>query len=204
MESQGRPWDRQTDGNGKPEPILWFSRFESYRLLGPKRSLLAVYNKEREKAGKSGAKRTPSSWDKQARAWNWQGRAEAWDAAEAERERLEREAEERRLREQARQTRRSLLGVGHNLLAKATLVYMGKDAAIPDVQTVLRLLSAIEKFNKDSREEYGDIPAQDINVRGVVGAVGLSADDMAQARDSIFKFEQELLGGRESTDPDNH
>lgn len=162
----GQVWERQAG-----EPALWFRRFERFRLLGPGRSLLAVYNGEREKArpGASRRRSVPGAWNRAAQAWRWRERAAAWDADEAERERLEREAEERRLREQARQTRRSLLGAGHNLLARAMMVYMGTAAPVPDVQTVQRLIMAIEKFNADSRQEYGDLPVQALEHRGPDG-----------------------------------
>lgn len=160
------PWDRQRDAQGNLEPLLWFTRFESYRLMGPGRSLLGCVNAERGRKGQKKAAKTPGSWSRAAETWRWRERAEAWDMAEVQRQRAEQEAEERRLREQARQVRRNLLAAGHNLLARAMLLYMGPQAAIADPQTAQRLLSAIARYNADSREEYGDLPARDLNVRG--------------------------------------
>jgi hypothetical protein len=58
----------------------WFARFESYRLAGPGRSRLAVYNRERAAAGASApASRVPGAWDRTATRWRWRERAEAWD-----------------------------------------------------------------------------------------------------------------------------
>jgi len=75
-------WERQRDQTtDELEPNLWFDRFVRFLLLGPGRSLLATYNQERERAGKSGtAKRTARSWDDRAYQWHWRKRAEAKDA----------------------------------------------------------------------------------------------------------------------------
>lgn len=88
-------WDRQRDDDGALEPSLWYSRFTTYRLLGVKRSFLAVYNQQREKAGKGAtAKTIPSSWQHAARKWEWVNRAEAWDVHE-QRELLKQEEQAR-------------------------------------------------------------------------------------------------------------
>lgn len=83
------PWLRQPG-----EPSRWYARFERFRLMGPGRSLLAIYNEEREKARKSAT--IPASWRDAADKWQWRARAEAWDAAEQERRRA---AEEQAYRE---------------------------------------------------------------------------------------------------------
>ena len=62
------------------EPDLWYGRFHAYLLAGSRRSLLAIYNAERERAGKGGAKSVPSSWDAAASRWRWGARAASWDA----------------------------------------------------------------------------------------------------------------------------
>lgn len=72
---QPKPWDRQPD-----EPALWFSRFDAYRLLGPKRSVTAAWNAET--GVKVQGKEAPSNWYQSAKKWRWQERAEAWDAQE--------------------------------------------------------------------------------------------------------------------------
>jgi hypothetical protein len=74
-------WERQTNSDGNPEPMLWYARFEQYRLMGPGRSLLGAYNTWRKQAGKDGNRTsTPKSWDINAERWQWKTRAEAWDA----------------------------------------------------------------------------------------------------------------------------
>ena len=72
-------WDRQRNEDGELEPIKWYSRFETYRLLGANRSLLATYNADRRDRAREGSTSTPRSWTKNAEAWHWQERAELWD-----------------------------------------------------------------------------------------------------------------------------
>lgn len=75
-------WDRQ-----EGEPVNWFERFESYRKMGPQRTLLGCVNKERQNRATSNI---PGAWRDAAEKWRWKARAEAWDA---EQTRLNREAE---------------------------------------------------------------------------------------------------------------
>ncbi|NJL53930.1 hypothetical protein HC928_01405 [bacterium] len=51
------PWDQQPE-----EPDRWFSVFEQFRLAGPKRSLLAIYNAERAAKNQLPAVNVPGSW----------------------------------------------------------------------------------------------------------------------------------------------
>jgi hypothetical protein len=68
-------WER-----GEKESNLWWSRFEKYRLMGPERSFLAVYNAWRAEKGRKPATSVAGSWTKAASEHNWRERAEAWDA----------------------------------------------------------------------------------------------------------------------------
>ncbi len=94
MVDERKPWEKEPT-----EPDLWFDRFTRYRLLGPARSLSAVYRKEpkpkgskrralrkgakgREKARKVARQILPGSWRKAAKDWRWQARAEAFDEAQ--------------------------------------------------------------------------------------------------------------------------
>jgi hypothetical protein len=74
------PWEQQPG-----EPNRWYSRFETFRLAGPNRSLLGVVNAERQQGGANKAKSIPQAWAKNAKEWRWRERAETWD----ERQRLE-------------------------------------------------------------------------------------------------------------------
>lgn len=75
---------------------MWFGRFERYRLMGPDRSILGVYNLWRGDKGRKKASGVPDSWRNTAKEWGWKERAEFWDASlraevvqEAEQERLD-------------------------------------------------------------------------------------------------------------------
>jgi hypothetical protein len=144
-----RDWARQPN-----EPPLWFERFERYRLAGPARSLLKLYNEEREKAGKSWIKSAPASWAEAAKTWQWEARAAAWDDQELAKEALLREEELRKEREQARQTRRTLLKVAQSRLAKRL--------AEPDVADLKPegAFHALRIVLHESRAEYDDEPVQ--------------------------------------------
>ena len=78
-----KAWDIQPG-----EPALWYSRFHSYLLLGPERSLEDAYRKFREaQAGVEPASRrppcrVPGSWSEVSRKWRWAERARDWDADE--------------------------------------------------------------------------------------------------------------------------
>jgi hypothetical protein len=199
----GQVWDRTTDSQGKLEPALWYRRFEAFRLAGPGRSMLAVYNHQRREKARSSAteyqpaRTVPSSWRQNATLWRWVERAEAWDVHAAQRARIEREAEEARLRAQVRKTRRNLLGVGHNLLAKTALTYLGPHGATPDARTLLQLMTAIEKFNRDSRLEYGPPPAP--TQTGVNIAVS-AEDGKASAVISVIEVERPASSGCPAAD----
>lgn len=171
MDGSSEIWERQRDAEGQLEPVLWWRRFEGYRLMGPGRSFSALYDEYRAQKGapKRNGTGIPASWRKRAKEWSWTGRAEAWDVHEAVRECQEREEEGRRNREQARETRRQLLSAGHNLLARTMLPYLGKQGATPDAQTAARLLRTIVYYNADSRSEYGDLPATALQVSGPDG-----------------------------------
>jgi hypothetical protein len=88
MADELREWDQQPG-----EPTLWYDRFWKW-LHDPRRSLLGVYNAEREKARKRPAQTSPGAWREAVVKWNWEARAHAWD--DYEHERLEEEWETRR------------------------------------------------------------------------------------------------------------
>jgi hypothetical protein len=75
-------WARQ-----EGEPANWYARFEAYRLAGPQRSLLGLYNEERQKAEKGSAQKVPGAWAEAAEKWHWRQRCEQWDMHQIERQR---------------------------------------------------------------------------------------------------------------------
>lgn len=108
-------WDRQTDPE---EPAIWFARFEEFRRQGPSRSMLSVYNAEREKDGKGSTTGLPQSWSESAKKWNWRARAEAWDAEQVRKARaVEADTIESRRKAWIEQAR-ALQGVGVAALKK--------------------------------------------------------------------------------------
>lgn len=103
------PWERLPD-----EPADWFRRFTDYLLLGPSRTLVAVW--ERDKAAKSAqgsfqpkAKKPSRYWQDMKIKWRWDERAAAYDQAQADakraRDEAERLAEEDRWRARRRKQR---------------------------------------------------------------------------------------------------
>jgi hypothetical protein len=71
MDTEARPiWERQPG-----EPGKWFARFETYRLLGPNRTIDKAYHA----SGGQPERRANGAWRENARRWNWQVRAEVWD-----------------------------------------------------------------------------------------------------------------------------
>ncbi len=74
-----KPWERQEGESAK-----WFFRFRNYLSLGPKRSVNAVFEAERqEKSGKSSNK-AGTTWYNAAKRYHWQERAEAYDKEQDE------------------------------------------------------------------------------------------------------------------------
>lgn len=96
MSETREPWDRQ-DG----ESSMWFARFDNYRRMGPKRSILAVLHAEDAQRGfeRKRASSYPASWHEASVRWRWRERADLWDRAQ---QRLLREAEDRDLAERRR------------------------------------------------------------------------------------------------------
>lgn len=83
-------WERQRDPETDDlEPVLWFARFEAFRLQGPSRSLVETVNRERDAKGRHRTRHSPTSWRRAYHRWRWVERAQDWDlhvAEEAERE----------------------------------------------------------------------------------------------------------------------
>jgi hypothetical protein len=139
------------------EPTLWYERFERFRLAGPGRSLLKLYNEEREKAGKGGiAKRVPGAWDEAVKIWQWDARADAWDAAQLAEEATRREAEIAKEREEARANRRAMLKAYGSRVAQGLQLFDPKKMTPADVSR------GVDTYLDQSRAEYDDEPTQRI------------------------------------------
>lgn len=113
MEASKRPWDRIED---PLEPLVWYARFEVYRLRGPGRSLLGAYNQWQTEKGRKVATGAPMRWRKALETWHWKERAEAWDLSELE---IRRQQEEQRWRERRVEQKDKEWAASQALLEKA-------------------------------------------------------------------------------------
>jgi hypothetical protein len=112
MDEALKPWDRQPD-----EPNLWFRRFEQFRRMGPKRSILGCLNKELNKKGQKKTGDIPSAWRDASEAWKWRARAEAWDQYQSELEEQEWEARRKKLRDQEWEMAQAMFNRAKEMLA---------------------------------------------------------------------------------------
>lgn len=69
-----RTWHRQPD-----EPTLWFGRFKTWLHMDRPRSVLAIYNDERAKKGKSEVTYMPGAWSRAVERYQWRERAKDFD-----------------------------------------------------------------------------------------------------------------------------
>lgn len=75
-----KPWLQLPD-----EPLLWYRRFERFRLMEPVRSISRVYleehlSKKNTSNHVQSRQKIPGDWYAMARLWQWEARAAAWDA----------------------------------------------------------------------------------------------------------------------------
>lgn len=169
-------WDRRIG-----EHPLWYARFESYRLLGPGRTISAAF---RVATGKDISHRAGASWWQHFRADEWQRRAEAWDITE--RDRLRAADEERR--RAAREERLRLLGESRKqvwaALSSANLAELSQDDARQMLGTLRIFL--FETF-KGERLEMGE-PTE---IVADVDIVQFRADELAAAEEDVQKWREE-------------
>lgn len=118
MDSDSFPWEQLSD-----ESNQWFSRFETYRLMGPERSILRVYRQIRqEKAGEGSKgqdkppKSVPNSWNEAVIRFEWRKRAEAWDAHQREQRRQRYEQREHERMGEWQEVRDKLMGSVHRMI----------------------------------------------------------------------------------------
>lgn len=144
------PWDRQ-DG----EPILWYKRFDAFRAMGTKRSLLRLFKDEQVASGKrrpdEKVNDCPPSWRKASLEWNWRGRAEAWDTHEIDRER----EQERIERDQERRQRLTMLKASRQVLGRK-IANLAQDESALDSMSATSLIQSMSILFREQRQEYGD------------------------------------------------
>ena len=136
-------WDRQPN-----EPALWYDRLQIFRLLGPGRTLDAVYRIVSGKKGRAGGAYTAN-----ARIWRWVQRSEDWDAAGWQAQSAEEELRRREARE------RRLLIIGE---ARESAVEALRNANLRNISpdTALEIISQIRLLLRDTltmeRREIGE------------------------------------------------
>lgn len=153
------PWEQQPG-----ESDLWFSRFEEYRKLGPRRTVDAIYRREtgREKVRASG------DWRDESQFRKWQERARAWDAAEREREREESEE----LRRAAKQARVAAIFKLHETTSTAL------ETLSPAGWTVAEVRDTLKVAHAEMRQEFGETPSGTADDPVVVKVVHSVSMDM--------------------------
>jgi len=140
-----KPWDREPG-----EPMVWFNRFEFYRLLGPDRSIQAAIRAYKTAQGKPPPRGISKPWPERSRTWRWKERAEAWDAAEIERIRREFDDERRK----DKQRRIKVLRAFRGKLEQALVGLEPYSARWQDVTSGLAMVMP------ELRREYGDAPEE--------------------------------------------
>lgn len=157
-------WDQQPK-----EPDKWYARFHQFCMAGPQRSMLMIYNAEREKKGQKPASTVTEYWRKYSRQFDWHTRALAWDEHKR-REKLkaierdgERAAELRRISIQALQ---SMMG---------RIITSEKDRQKWDPKDFKDLVQAAATIFKESRLEFGD-PTEIEQIR-ITGTLNERTDD---------------------------
>lgn len=149
MSDERQIWEQSDD-----EPGIWFDRFERYRLIGPSRSFLAVYNAERLDSNQEPAKSIPGAWVDATRRWDWRNRASTWDAYEQQRRRELYDQE----REEDHQARVMLLKVLRGKLV-ARLNALQPHEIKPEL-----LVRGIQVVSQELRAEYDDLPVQRLDL----------------------------------------
>lgn len=163
------------------EPARWYARFDAYRLLGPRRTLEAVFDACKKSEGlAAGARRARpgTQWYEIAKQWQWKRRAEAWDeverAAFLESERARRlDARRRRLEiiEAAQEQSYAALMAANLAALNAT--------DLTDVAAARELLASVRVLLMDAlkaqRLEYGE------STEIVEAGIEVTADDLQAA-----------------------
>jgi hypothetical protein len=169
-------WARQPG-----EPGRWYERFERFRLAGPGRALLPIYNGERERAGKGKSASPPAAWTVAAQRWRWRERAEAWDAHEQEERRRQDAAD----RARARAERVALLRAFQAKVARGLLL-LDPESADPRGRLGWRTaVEALRMLVQELRAEYDDEPTRRVHHDGEVATrviireyTGVGEDDL--------------------------
>ncbi len=169
------------------EPTGWYSRLVSFCLMGPGRSVLRVYNDEREKAGKSGKARSiPGPWQKIIDRFRWRDRAAQYDLETIE---LERE-QQKALRETERRKRLDLLKAFRKRINAAM------KALVPASTSLGQIAAAVRVLCSESREEF---ELADLD-RRLAELEAANPDERGAYADQFRDEMRRLSGGRNDAD----
>jgi len=180
-----QPWSRQVN-----EPARWYARFETYRLLGPTRTLEEAFRVAVANAGLTDERyggsspRPGQAWYNAARKWQWQERAEAWDEVERARLRASEEARRYDAHEKRVGLIARILGTVADLLLLVDLRAMSRDEVLAHLPT-LRLL--FRDLLQAERLELG-LPVTLDGGESGQGEPLLTADDLLAAAQELESF----------------
>ena len=192
------PWEQRPD-----EPNKWFDRFSRFCLLGPNRTLDAVYAicarkpKSRKVAKRRGARASGVSkaWREAVERWQWRERAAEWDKNERRKQQELYDAQQHAILEKgfalqtervskldqlARQLWDELQETDKRWLPDAKSIGTGDNAERIDLIRFNAPLVAQfrETLNDLAMETNGRV--RGVKLSGAVGVAGISGDDLAQ------------------------
>lgn len=154
-------WDRLPE-----ESNSWYGRFETYRLMGPDRTVQETYNLWRQSKGRPVRGQTSGSWSSAASRFRWKERAEAWDEVEREGARRKRQEDVDDLFENIERNTRGFY-------AKLTRAMAALDpATIPIGLLIPQFLAIVTKLESI----YGRVSTQRVEVTGKDGAPLIPVD----------------------------
>lgn len=152
MSDERQIWEQEEN-----EPGLWFERFERYRLLGPRRSLLSVYNTERLAEDEPTAKAIPGAWNEACRLYDWKNRASTWDAYEQQRRREQYDAD----RQEDHEARVMMLKA-----MRGKLMQRFQTLEVKEITPEL-LMRGMQMVARELRAEYDDLPTQRLDLEAM-------------------------------------
>lgn len=165
-------WERRDDENA-----TWFARFQIYLQQNKPRSLLALYNDEREKNGEKKRDTFPAIWAQSRDKYEWRARADAYDREQA---RLEQEQHDktmsdiRKLRAQQRLDEENAEIEWSKTMRKKAEEYIS-----------LSVTEEVVKYNRDG--EIVDMLLVP-NHKALVAAVALLKEAKQHARDALSMY----------------
>ena len=163
-------WDRRPG-----ERNLWYDRFTKYRLQGPDRSLLNVYNLWRTEKGKVARNNAGGAWNRRYRDDDWKARAEAWDAYQRELQEEEWQRRQEAHREDEWRTRTAMLDKAEQML-KFPLAQVSRDTQVSDSGQVLHVTEV-----HPAQWRFSDIP----RFLDTASALGRRASGLPKEQQSI-------------------